>query len=74
MFTLQEQREHVVLHMIDTGLQCMPPDGLSSDDQAQGVEGLAFLLEPTEASETVLPKGCGSKTCNVLGMLQWHSQ
>lgn len=70
MFTLQEQRERVMLHMIDTGSQCRQPDGPSSDDSTQGVEGSAFLREPAQAWGTVLPKGSGSKTCNVLGMPQ----
>lgn len=73
MFTLKEQRERVMLHMIDTGSQRRQPDGLSSDDSTRGVEGSAFLQEPTEPCETVLPNGADSKTYNVLGMHQWRS-
>lgn len=32
MFTSQEQRERVTLHVIDTGSRCRQPDGPSSDD------------------------------------------
>ena len=73
MFTFQEQRQRVMLHMSDSGSRCRRPDGPSSDDPTRGVEGSAFLHEPTEASETLLPNGAGSKTCNVLGMAQWQS-
>ncbi|KAM7397550.1 hypothetical protein PAMA_005721 [Pampus argenteus] len=47
--------DHQSVHI----LKCRQPDGLSPDDPARGVEG--------SASETVLSKGSGSETCNVLG-------
>lgn len=72
MFALQEQRECVMLQVIDTGSQCRKPDGPNSE--ASGVEGLAFLAHPTEPLETVLPKDCSSETCSVLGMPQCYGR
>lgn len=43
MFALQEQRERVMLQVIDTGSQCRKPDGPNSEDSASGVEGLGLF-------------------------------
>lgn len=58
---LQEQRKRVMLHVTDAGSHWRQSDEPNLEDPERGMEGSAFLSEPTEASEIVRPSVFGSK-------------